>query len=88
MLNLLLGIGGSGTYHMLTDTNPSPVLVVFSPTLWTSAIGLVLMLVATAIFVPLNGYLIDRRWASCLIAAYIVLMIVNIVVEVKTGREM
>jgi sodium/potassium/calcium exchanger 6 len=44
------------------------------------------MLVATMIFVPLNGYLIDRRWACCLIAGYIVLMGINIAVEMRTGR--
>ena len=85
MLNLLLGAGGSGTYHILFVTHEA-VNVNFSPTLWVSASGLVLMLVATAIFVPLNGYLIDRRWAASLIVAYVVLMMVNVGVEVKTGR--
>jgi len=87
MLNLLLGIGGSGTYHMLALPNKSPVTLRFSPTLWVSATGLVLMLVATAIFVPLNGYMIDRRWACCLIIAYVVVMTANVAVEIKTGRD-
>lgn len=86
MLNLLLGVGGSGTYHMLFVTD-EPVTINFSHTLWVSAAGLVLMLVATAVFVPLNGYLIDRRWAGCLIVAYGVIMMVNVGVEVKTGRS-
>lgn len=64
-----------------------PVYIDFSPTLWVSAFGLVLILIATAIFVPFNGYLIDRRWAVCLIVAYTVLMVVNVAVEVKTGRD-
>jgi sodium/potassium/calcium exchanger 6 len=85
MLNLLLGVGGSGSYHMLLKSH-SPVVIDFSPTLWVSAAGLVLILVATIIFVPLNGFLIDRRWAGCLIAAYVVLMCVNVGVEIKTGR--
>ena len=87
MLNILLGVGGSGTYHMVTHPTTSPVTLHFSPTLWVSASGLVLVLVATAFFVPLNGYLIDRRWACCLIVAYCVLMTINIAVEVKTGRS-
>lgn len=87
MLNLLLGVGGSGTYHVLFSSPHSPIIVDFSPTLWVSATGLVLMLVATAIFVPLNGYLIDRHWAACLIAGYIILMTVNVGVELKTGRD-
>ena len=85
MLNLLLGVGGSGTYHMLTHPSQA-VTIHFSPTLWVSASGLVIVLVGTAIIVPLNGYLIDRRWASCLLVCYTVMMIVNIVVEIKTGR--
>jgi sodium/potassium/calcium exchanger 6 len=86
MLNLLLGVGGSGTYHMLVKPH-APVVIDFSPTLWVSAAGLVLMLVATAVFVPLNGYLIDRRWATCLIAAYVIVMCVNVGVEITTGRD-
>lgn len=86
MLNLLLGVGGSGTYHILASTH-HPVKIDFSPTLWVSASGLVLMLVTTAIVVPMNGYLIDRRWACCLIVGYLILMITNVVVEVKTGRD-
>ncbi|WWD08468.1 hypothetical protein V865_006580 [Kwoniella europaea PYCC6329] len=88
MLNLLLGVGGSGTYHILFNGGSSrqPVTVHFSPTLWVSAGGLILILITTAIVVPLNNYLIDRRWATCLIVAYVVLMCVNVGVEIKTGR--
>ncbi|WWC92150.1 uncharacterized protein L201_007104 [Kwoniella dendrophila CBS 6074] len=87
MLNLLLGVGGSGTYHILFTPQHKPVTVHFSPTLWVSAAGLILILITTAIVVPLNNYLIDRRWAICLIIAYITLMIVNVAVEIKTGRS-
>lgn len=87
MLNLLLGVGGSGTYHMLISNTHKPVSVNFSPTLWVSAGGLVMILAATAIFVPMNNYLIDRRWAVCLICAYLVVMTVNVGVEIKTGRD-
>ncbi|WVF67966.1 hypothetical protein IAT40_002728 [Kwoniella sp. CBS 6097] len=86
MLNLLLGVGGSGTYHILFTPSHKPVTVHFSPTLWVSAGGLVLILLATAVVVPMNGYLIDRRWAGALIVGYLVLMVVNVVVEIKTGR--
>lgn len=86
MLNLLLGVGGSGTYHMLASPSRAPVRIHFSPTLAVSAGGLVFMLLATAIFVPLNGYLVDRRWACFLIVAYLAVMAANVAVEVKTGR--
>jgi sodium/potassium/calcium exchanger 6 len=85
MLNLLLGVGGSGTYHLLFHPH-EPVNLHFSPTLWVSATGLIIILLTTAIVVPMNGYLIDRRWATCLMVAYGGLMIANIVVEIKTGR--
>jgi sodium/potassium/calcium exchanger 6 len=85
MLNLLLGVGGSGTYHLLFHPH-SPMKLHFSPTLWVSAGGLIIILITTAIVVPLNGYLIDRRWATCLMIAYGTLMVANIVVEIKTGR--
>jgi sodium/potassium/calcium exchanger 6 len=84
MLNLLLGIGGSGSYGILISRQS--VNIHFSPTLWVSASGLIAMLLATAVFVPLNGYLIDRRWAVCLIVAYGVLMTLNVGVELKMGR--
>lgn len=85
MLNLLLGVGGSGSYGILVSRKH--VDIHFSPTLWVSAGGLIAMLLATAVFVPLNGYLIDRRWAVCLIAGYCVLMTCNILVELKMGRD-
>jgi sodium/potassium/calcium exchanger 6 len=85
MLNLLLGVGGSGTYQLLFHPH-EPVNLHFSPTLWVSATGLIIILLTTAIVVPMNGYLIDRRWATCLMVAYGGLMIANIVVEIKTGR--
>lgn len=82
MLNLLLGVGGSGTYSILASSVHTPITLDFSPTLWVSAIGLVLILVATAIVVPLNAYRIDKRWAACLLAAYATLMTINVVVEI------
>ncbi|ODN82801.1 hypothetical protein L202_01073 [Cryptococcus amylolentus CBS 6039] len=87
MLNLLLGIGGSGSYHIITSASHKPVSVDFSPTLWVSATGLVVILLATAVWVPVNGYVVDKRWAGCLIVAYVVLMSVNVGVELKTGRS-
>lgn len=86
MLNLLLGIGGSGTYSILASPTHSPITLDFSPTLWVSAVGLILILVATAIVVPLNTYRIDKRWAACLLVAYAALMTTNVVVEIHYER--
>ncbi|WWC72436.1 uncharacterized protein I206_106398 [Kwoniella pini CBS 10737] len=87
MLNLLLGVGGSGTYQILLKQSNQPIKIHFSPTLWVSSAGLIFILISTFIIVPLNNYLIDRRWATCLIFAYIILMCLNIAVEIKTGRK-
>lgn len=87
MLNLLLGVGGSGTYTILWGRSHVPVALDFSPTLWVSAIGLVIVLAATAVVVPLNHYRIDRRWALCLLIAYATLMTTNVVVEIRSERR-
>lgn len=82
MLNVLLGIGGAGSYAVLSTGHAYHVH--FSPTLWVSAIGLILMLVSTLIFVPLNNYHISRKWAVFLISFYVILTIINIVVEIRS----
>ncbi|WWC65382.1 uncharacterized protein I303_108000 [Kwoniella dejecticola CBS 10117] len=87
MLNLLLGVGGSGTYQILLKQSYQPIQVHFSPTLWVSSAGLIFILLSTSIIVPLNNYLIDRRWATCLIFAYVGLMCLNVAVEIRTGRK-
>lgn len=80
MLNMLLGVGISGSY--ITSQTGVPYELHFSTTLLVSAIGLLILLLATAIFVPLNGYFLPRAWGVCLIIAYVVLMAVNVAVEI------
>lgn len=84
MLNILLGIGGAGTYVILSTGHSYPVH--FSPTLWVSAIGLICLLCITLVFIPFNNYCISRRWAIFLYGFYIILTIINIVVEIKGIR--
>jgi solute carrier family 24 (sodium/potassium/calcium exchanger), member 6 len=85
MLNILLGIGGAGTYVIASTGRPYPVQV--SPTLWVSAFGLIILLITTLCFVPYNGFLISRRWGWFLIAFYCVLTVMNIVIEIRHGRK-
>lgn len=94
MLNILLGIGVSGTY-IITHNSPSSstgeMLSIlntstsydfdFSKTLMVSTIGVLVLLVATLVFVPMNGYFLSRRWGWTLVCAYVVIMTVNIWVE-------
>lgn len=80
MLNMLLGVGISGSY--IIHTTAKPYELNFSTTLVVSAVGLLALLVATMIFVPWNGYFIPRSWGVFLIGFYVVIMTVNVVVEV------
>lgn len=81
MLNILLGIGISGSY--IIHQTSQPYSLELSKTLFVSAFGLLFLLAATLIFVPLNGYFLTRQWGVLLIATYTLIMIVNIVVEIK-----
>ncbi|KAG9121252.1 hypothetical protein FRC07_002874 [Ceratobasidium sp. 392] len=81
MLNMLLGIGLSGSY-VISQTGES-YKVNLSPTLLVSTIGLLCLLVATLVIVPLSDFNLTRRWGLMLIAGYVVVMVVNVIVEVK-----
>lgn len=79
MLNMLLGVGISGSYIISQST--APYILPFSHTLMASGIGLLALLLITVVFVPLNGYYLTRRWGIFLVCCYIVVMSVNVVVE-------
>lgn len=85
MLNILLGIGMSGTY--LTHTLHRPVQIEISTTLTVSALSLLAVLVGTLISVPMNGFVLSRKWAAGLMLVYAAVMIANVVVEIKTGKS-
>ncbi|KAI0033562.1 Sodium/calcium exchanger protein-domain-containing protein [Vararia minispora EC-137] len=80
MLNMLLGVGIAGTY--VTSQTGEAYVLHFSRTLLVSSLGLLLLLIMTAIFVPFNDYYLPRKWGFFLIASYVAIMIVNVVVEV------
>ncbi|KAF8149845.1 Sodium/calcium exchanger protein-domain-containing protein [Crassisporium funariophilum] len=84
MLNILLGVGISGSY-IISQTS-QPYFLKLSTTLFVSAFGLLFLLAATLIFVPLNDYFLTRRWGMLLIATYTVIMVVNVIVELKSER--
>jgi len=79
MLNILLGVGVSGSYVISQTEEPYDLKL--SRTLYASAFGLLFLLAATLVFVPLNDYFLTRRWGVLLICSYVVIMIVNIIVE-------
>jgi len=80
MLNMLLGVGISGSYFI--HTRGQPYRLHFSNTLLVSSVGLLALLVTTMIFVPLNNYFLPRKWGVFLICFYVVIMAVNVVVEI------
>ena len=82
MLNILLGVGLSGSF-MINQTS-APYELEFSQTLCVSTIGLLVLLGATLIFVPMNDYVLTRRWGIFLVASYSVLMVINVMVELRS----
>jgi len=85
MLNILLGIGLSGTY--ITSRTHQPVQVQMSTTLIVSGISLLAVLVGTLITVPLNGFVMSRRWALGLISVYVLVMSANVIVEINSEKK-
>ena len=81
MLNILLGVGVSGSY-IIHKAAGEPYRLHFNDTLLVSTIGLLTLLVATLVFVPWNGFHLTRRWGIFLVLCYVVIMVTNIVVEV------
>lgn len=82
MLNILLGVGISGSY--ITQQTSQPYELTFGNTLLVSTVGLLILLGATLVVVPLNGYSLTRTWGIILIASYAIIMTTNVVVEIKS----
>lgn len=85
MLNILLGVGVAGTYITRQTDHAYPLH--FSTTLMITGTGLLVLLLATLIFVPLNGYFLPRTWGVALIVGYTCLMIANVVAEVRSNMQ-
>ncbi|KAJ7158796.1 Sodium/calcium exchanger protein-domain-containing protein [Mycena filopes] len=81
MLNILLGVGISGSY--ITRNTGQPYELQFGSTLLVSTIGLLILLAVTLIVVPLNNYNLTRTWGIILIGSYTLIMAINVFVEVK-----
>ncbi|SCV74202.1 BQ2448_6634 [Microbotryum intermedium] len=81
MLNILLGIGLSGCY-LIARNNGESLNVQMSRTLLVSGCGLWAILMTTLIVVPMNGYWMDKRLGAGLIAAYSVVLTINVLVEI------
>ncbi|BGP23182.1 sodium/calcium exchanger membrane protein [Rhodotorula toruloides] len=83
MLNILLGVGLSGTYLILFGpARGQPIHVEMSHTLVVSGVGLFAILVGTLVVVPMNGYRMSKRVGAALIAAWMCVMGINVAVEI------
>ncbi|KAK9897817.1 hypothetical protein P389DRAFT_169829 [Cystobasidium minutum MCA 4210] len=85
MLNILLGIGFSGTY--MNAVTHQPVHIKMNTTLFVSGISLLAVLLFTLISVPLSGFVMSRKWAYSIIAVYLFVMTANVIVEIKSEKE-
>ncbi|KAG0252639.1 hypothetical protein BG011_006859 [Mortierella polycephala] len=85
LLNMLLGVGISGTYMTIKTGTHIPLEL--SPTLFVSLIGVLLTLCAAIIIVPRNGYMMDRNWGWFLLIVYTLCTIANVVIEIKTNKS-
>ncbi|KAI1318039.1 hypothetical protein EDD11_007273 [Mortierella claussenii] len=85
LLNMLLGVGISGTYMTVKTGTHIPLKV--SPTLFVSLIGVLLTLLAAVVVVPRNGYMMTRSWGWFLLAIYLLGTLVNVVIEITTSSK-
>ncbi|CAG8488557.1 4939_t:CDS:2, partial [Dentiscutata heterogama] len=70
MLNILLGIGLSGTYVIAKTGIPYKIEI--EPTLVVSSISLLITLFSALIYVPWNEYRMSRAWGYYLISVYLI----------------
>ncbi|GAA6009391.1 hypothetical protein JCM11491_004304 [Sporobolomyces phaffii] len=82
MLNILLGVGLSGTYLIARSPTHEPIHVEMGRTLLVSGVGLFAILVGSLVVVPLNGYRMTKRIGAILIAAYTVVLSINVAAEI------
>ena len=95
MLNILLGIGLSGSYMTIRDSNKKhdlhpgrpirykPYQVEVGGTLMISGITLLTTLVGLLLVVPLNKWVMDRRIGWGLIAIWCLSTVGNVIVEIS-----
>lgn len=94
MLNILLGIGLGGMYMTISNSQHThrkhpkrpikfkPYELEVSTTLMISGIALLVTLTGLLIFVPLNGWRMDRKIGIGLIALWSLATTGNVIVEV------
>ncbi|KAF9155913.1 hypothetical protein BG015_008055 [Linnemannia schmuckeri] len=85
LLNMLLGLGISGTYVTLSTDAHIPLQVL--PTLLVSLGAILLTIVGAMVVVPRSGYVLSRWWGIFLVGVYFVSMVTNVLLEIKLGLK-
>ncbi len=83
-LDILLGIGFATFYYNVTHAEP--YRLVFTPILLTSSIGVLAALISSLVLVPMNDWQGKRFYGLYLIALYLILMVINVVVEITVEK--
>ncbi|CAO3634324.1 unnamed protein product [Cunninghamella blakesleeana] len=82
MLNIMLGIGIAATY--VTIQRQEPYKIDVSSTIIVSSISLLIVLISSLVIIPLNGYRMSRVLGYLWISIYIVTMIINLIIELRS----
>lgn len=81
MLNILLGVGLSGSYIIFRNGG-EPYHVAVGRTLLVSGAGLLLILITTLIVIPLNGYWMDKKIGVALMTGYGIVLSATVAMEI------
>ncbi|KAI8096385.1 Sodium/calcium exchanger protein-domain-containing protein [Halteromyces radiatus] len=82
MLNIMLGIGIGATY--VTCQRQEPYAIDVSSTIIVSSIGLLIVLISSLVFVPLNGYRMSKWFGYTWIGIYLITMMINLILELRS----
>ncbi|KAI8992445.1 Sodium/calcium exchanger protein-domain-containing protein [Pilobolus umbonatus] len=82
MLNIMLGMGIGATY--VTSQRNEPYAIAVSKTILVSATGLLIVLITSLIFVPLNGYRMGKGFGYTWIGIYLICTAINLMIEINS----
>ena len=97
MLNILLGIGIGGLYMMIRDgadwhkhhphkrVRYQPYEIEVSSTLAISGVTLLVTLIGLLVWVPLNGWRMDRKIGWSLVGLWTTSTLCNLIIEISSG---
>ncbi|CEG65906.1 hypothetical protein RMATCC62417_02588 [Rhizopus microsporus] len=79
LLNMVLGVGISSTYQVWKLGRPYELNI--SPSILTSTLGLIIVLLSTLIVVYTNGYRVTSQLGIWMISIYCLCILINFLLE-------